>query len=103
MNKLEDREALMVRRALCTEESDQEPMMRKRLFKTIYKVVGNCCKVIIDSGSLDNLASEELVTKFQLPIMKHLKPYQIAWLKDDYKVLAYLHHPRGWGDRGALI
>ena len=29
-------------------------------------MAGKCCKVIIDSGSSTNLASEELVTKLQL-------------------------------------
>ena len=40
---------------------DEEPILRRGLFKTRCKVVGKCCKVIINSGSLENLASEELV------------------------------------------
>ena len=57
---------LMVRRTLCNKGSDEEPIFRRSLFKTRCKMVGKCCKVIIDNGSSTNLASEELVTKLQL-------------------------------------
>ena len=42
-------------------------LLRKSLFKTRCKVVGKCYKVLIDSGSSDNLALEELVTKDGTP------------------------------------
>lgn len=87
MNRLENGENLMIRRALWNEETDENPVMRKSLFKTRYKIAGKCCKEIIDSGSSDNLASEELVTKLQLPRMKHPKPYQIVWIRDNHKLL----------------
>ena len=57
---------LMVRRTLCNKRSDEEPILRRSLFKTRCKIARKCCKVIIDSGSSTNLASEELVTKLQL-------------------------------------
>ena len=57
---------LMVRRTLCNKGSDEEPILRRSLLKTRSKMNGNCCKVIIDSGSSTNLASEDLVTKLQL-------------------------------------
>ena len=57
-------ENLMVRRTLCNKGSDEEePILRRILFRTRCKMVGKCCKEIIDSGSSTNLASEELVTK----------------------------------------
>ena len=62
----EDGENLMVRRTLCNKGSDEEPILRRSIFKTICKMDGTCYKVIIDSGSSTNLASKELVTKFQL-------------------------------------
>ena len=58
-------ENLMVRRTLCTKGSDEEPIVRS-LFKTRCKMARKCHKVIIDSGSSTNLASEVLVTKLQL-------------------------------------
>ena len=59
-------ENLMVRRILCNKGSDEVPILRRILFKTRCKMARQCCKVIIDSGSSTNLASEELVTKLQL-------------------------------------
>ena len=60
-------ENLMVRRTLCNKGSDEEePILRRSLFKTRCKMAGKCYKVIIDTGSYTNLASEELVTKLQL-------------------------------------
>ena len=59
-------ENLMVRRTLCNKGSDEEHVPKRSLFKTKCKMNGICCKVIIDSGSSTNLASEELVTKLQL-------------------------------------
>lgn len=50
MNRLEDGENLMIKRALCNEKTGEDPVVRKSLFKTRCKVVGKPCKVIIDGG-----------------------------------------------------
>ena len=84
---LEAGENLMVRRNLCNKGSDEEPMLRRSLFKTICKMARKCCKVIIDSGSSTYLASKELVTKLQLQMLKHPKPYRVSWIKDEHKIL----------------
>ena len=49
-------ENLMVRRTLWNKGSDEEPVLRRSLFKTRCKIAGKCCKVIIDSSSLEILA-----------------------------------------------
>ena len=59
-------ENLMVRRTLCNKGSDEEPILRRSLFKTRCKIVEKCCTVIIDSEISTNLALEELITKLQL-------------------------------------
>ena len=59
----EARENLMVRRTLCN-GSDEEPILRRSLFKTRCKMARKCCKAIIDDGSSKNLESIELVTNF---------------------------------------
>ena len=59
----EARENLMVSRILCNKGSNEEPILRRNIFKTRCKIARKCCKVIIDSGISTNLASEELVTK----------------------------------------
>ena len=66
-------ENMMVKRTLYNKGSDEEPILRRSLFKTRCKMAGKCYKVIIDSGSSTNLASEELVTKLQLQRLKHPK------------------------------
>ena len=71
-------ENLMVMGTLCIKGSDEEPVLRRSLFKTRCKMAGKCCKVIIDSGSSTNLASEELVTKLQLQRLIHPKPYHVS-------------------------
>ena len=60
---LKARENMMVRRTLCNKGIDEEPILRRSLFKTRCKMVGKCNKVIIDSGSSKKLASKEMVTK----------------------------------------
>ena len=57
------RENLMVRRTLCNKGGDEGPILRRSLFKTRCKMDEKYCKVIIDSGSSTNIASEKLFTK----------------------------------------
>ena len=68
----------MVRRTLCNKGSDEEPILRRSIFKTRCKIDGKCCKVIIDSGHSTNLVLETLVTKLQLQRLKHPKPYHVS-------------------------
>ena len=56
-------ENLMVRRTLCNKGIDEEPVIRRSLFKTRCKMARKCCKVIIDNRSSTNLASKEMVKK----------------------------------------
>ena len=81
------RENLMVRRTLCNKGSDEKLVLRRSLFKTKCKMNGKCYKVIMDSGTSKNLASEKLVIKLQLQRLKHPKPYDVSWIKDEHKVL----------------
>ena len=49
-----------------------ETTQRKTLFRTTKcKSQGKCCKMVIDSGSIDNLVSTEMVEKLGLKRMKH--------------------------------
>jgi hypothetical protein len=43
-------------------------------------------RIIIDSGSCNNLASTLLVEKLYLPTHKHSNPYHIQWLNDGGKI-----------------
>lgn len=43
-----------------------ESVQRRILFKTVWKVEGKCCKLIVDSGSTHNLVSTDMVDKLKL-------------------------------------
>ena len=64
-----------------------EPPQRNSLFKTYYKVNNKVCRVIVDSGSSDNVASKEMVDKLKLITRPHPYPYKVSWLKKDKKTL----------------
>ena len=51
MNYPEHGEALLLKKVI------DDSVQRRSLFKTVCKVEGKCCKLIIDSGSTDNLVS----------------------------------------------
>ncbi|KAJ0981298.1 hypothetical protein J5N97_009553 [Dioscorea zingiberensis] len=44
------------------------------------------CKVIIDSGSCENVVSEDAVQKLQLKTKRHPKPYNLSWLSKGNEV-----------------
>ena len=44
-------------------------------------------KLIVDSGSIDNLVSMEMVEKLNLRNTVHPEPYRVAWLQKGHQVL----------------
>jgi hypothetical protein len=48
------------------EKEEDNPAQRNSLFRTAYKTKDRVCKVIVDSGSTDNLVSTEMVEKLEL-------------------------------------
>jgi flagellar motility protein MotE (MotC chaperone) len=58
----EDGRSLMMRKVLLTPEKEvEDTAQRNRLFRTTCKTKDRVCKVIVDSGSTDNLVSTEMV------------------------------------------
>lgn len=87
-NVPETREALMLNKKLIKIVKEiVEPTKMKTLFKTICKARCKCCKVIIDSGSTDNLVSVEMVEKSGLKKIKHYVPYKVSWLQKGHQLL----------------
>jgi hypothetical protein len=85
---LEVGESLMLKRVLVKEEKEiSEPTQRKSLFRTVCKSKGKCCKVVIDSGSTNNLVSTEMVEKLGLKKMAHPTPYRVSWLQKGHQLL----------------
>jgi hypothetical protein len=79
-------ESLVVQRFLSTQVGLPEKNQRHTLFHTKGVVQERSVRIIIDSGSCNNLASTMLVEKLSLPTRKHPNPYHIQWLNDGGKI-----------------
>lgn len=60
---------------------------RNAIFKTTHKCQGKVCIVMVDSGSLDNLVSQEMVEKLHLERIPHESPYSISWVNGEHALL----------------
>eukprot|EP00253_Pinus_taeda_P027901 PITA_27901 len=87
-NTPETGEALVLNKVLLKPAKEvAEPDQRKALFRTVCKSWGKCCKLIIDSGSTDNLVAVEMVEKLGLKKLKHPTPYKVSWLQKGHQLL----------------
>jgi hypothetical protein len=83
----EGRRSLMMRKVLLTLEKEAEsPTQRNSLFQTTCKTKDRVCKVIMDSGSTNNLVSTEMVEKLELETSVHPSPYKVLWLQKGHQV-----------------
>jgi hypothetical protein len=48
------------------EKEEDKPAQRNSLFRIAYKTKDRVCKVIVDSGSTDNIVSIEMVENMEL-------------------------------------
>eukprot|EP00253_Pinus_taeda_P020362 PITA_20362 len=81
-------EALLLHKVLLKPVDESvEQTQRKALFRTVCKSQGKCCKMIIDSRSMDNLVSTEMVEKLGLKRLKHPNPYRVSWLQKGHQLL----------------
>jgi hypothetical protein len=72
-------ESLMLKRILVKSEKETSDLaQRKILFRIICNSKGKCCKVVIESGSMDNLVSTKMVEKWDLKRMAHHSPYRVS-------------------------
>jgi hypothetical protein len=79
--------SLTVHKVLLKPEKEvEDTAQRCRLFRTTCKTKGWKCKVIVDSGSTDNLVSTEMVEKLELKTNKHPSPYKVSWLQKGHQV-----------------
>jgi hypothetical protein len=79
--------SLMMRKFLLKMEKEAEnPAQRNSLFQTTCKTKDRVCKVIVDSGSIDNLVSIEMVEKLELETVVHPSPYRVSWLQKGHQV-----------------
>jgi hypothetical protein len=78
----------MLRKVLLKPEVEiEKPVQRNSLFKIACKTKDKVCKVIIDSGSTDNLVSKKMVEKLELKTTAHPRPYKVSWIQKGHKVM----------------
>jgi len=79
-------ESLIVQRVLSAQMENAEQNQRHTLFQTKCVIKEHSCRMIIDGGSCNNLASSDLVEKLALSTKPHPHPYHIQWLNNSGKV-----------------
>ncbi|XP_062179401.1 uncharacterized protein LOC133884012 [Phragmites australis] len=89
-------ESLVVQRVLSAQMEKAEQNQRHTLFQTKCVIKERSCRVIIDGGSCNNLASAEMVEKLALSTWPHPQPYYIQWLNSSGRPWQFdidsLHH-----------
>jgi hypothetical protein len=71
----------MMRKVLLTLGKEvEDSAQRTKRFRTTCKTKDWVCKVIVDSGSTNNLISTEMVEKLELETTDHPSPYKVSWL-----------------------
>ena len=77
----------MLRKVFLKPEPEVEkPMQRNSLFRTTCNTKDRVCKVIIDSGSADNLVSIDMVEKLEPETIAHMMPYKVSLLQKGHHV-----------------
>ena len=79
-------ESLIVQRVLSAQMEKAEQNQRHTLFQTKCVIKERSCRLIIDGGSCNNLASSDMVEKLALTTKPHPHPYRIRWLNNTGKV-----------------
>ncbi|WVZ85411.1 hypothetical protein U9M48_032346 [Paspalum notatum var. saurae] len=77
--------SIIVRRVLSAQMEQAEQQQRHNLFQIFFVINNRRARVIIDSGSCNNLVSSDLVKKLGLITRPHPHPYHIQWLNDSGK------------------
>jgi hypothetical protein len=77
----------MMRKVLLNPKKETEnPTQRNSLFRTAFKTKDRVCKVIVESGSTNNLISTEMVEKPELETVVHPSPYRVSWIQKGHQV-----------------
>lgn len=67
----------MIRPLFLTQQCKSQ---RHNIFKSRCYIGGKICKMIIDSGSVDNYIADHVVKKLELPVTSHPEPYTVGWV-----------------------
>ncbi|XP_024038267.1 uncharacterized protein LOC112097314 [Citrus clementina] len=78
---------LIVNRAFFTPKGqDKDKWLPQNIFQTTCTIRGKVCRMVIDSGSCENVILEEAITKLNLKTEPHQTPYKLTWLKKGNQV-----------------
>jgi len=86
MEDAEHYESLIVQHVLSAQMEKAEQNQRHTLFQTKCVIKERSCRLIIDGGSCNNLASSDMVKKLSLTTKPHPHPYHIRWLNNSGNV-----------------
>jgi hypothetical protein len=75
-------ESLIVQCVLSTQMERVDQNQWHTLFQTKCVIKERLCRMIIDGGSCNNLASSNMVDKLALTTKPHPHPYHIQWLNN---------------------
>ncbi len=85
---LETGEALVLNKVLLKPAKESVDATQWRsVLRTVCNSQGKCCKLIIDSGSMDNLVATKMVENLGVKKLKHPTPYLVSWLQKGYQLL----------------
>jgi len=79
---------LMIWRSCLAPRGVEDDWMRTNIFQSTCTISGKVCWFIVDSGSCENIVSEEVVRKLHMTTESHPRPYKLTWLdkKNDVTV-----------------
>jgi hypothetical protein len=80
------RSPVMKKVLLMPEEEVENLVQRNSLLWTACKTKDRVCKVIVDSGSIDNLTFTDMVENMELETIEHPSLYRVSWLQKGHYV-----------------
>ncbi|CAA7052810.1 unnamed protein product [Microthlaspi erraticum] len=82
-----DKGKLLVARRVCLAPTKtEEPWLRSNLFQSTCTINGKVCRFVIDSGSSNNVISEEALRKLGLKREDHPTPYNLQWINKEIDI-----------------
>ncbi|XP_077250030.1 uncharacterized protein LOC143889637 [Tasmannia lanceolata] len=71
---------------LCLTPKPEEHWLRHNIFTCRCSINGKICKLIIDSGSCENVISQDAAQRLNLNVEAYPTPYKLGWLNHDNDV-----------------
>ncbi|XP_024016125.1 uncharacterized protein LOC112089288 [Eutrema salsugineum] len=71
---------LVIRRNFLLPQGIEESWLRTNIFRSTCTIRGKVCRMIVDSGSLTNVISEDAAAKLALFTEPHPAPYKLVWI-----------------------